>query len=94
MKVRWTIPALDQLRDARRYIERENPQAAESLGRRIEDTVNRLAYFPEMGRPGRRATTRELVVPGTNFVVAYRLTADSVDILAVLHGARSWPNEL
>jgi toxin ParE1/3/4 len=94
VKVRWTSPALQQLRDARRYVEAENPSAADRIGRRIEEAVNRLAFFPDMGRVGRRAGTRELAVSGTNFVVAYRVTAESIDILAVIHGARQWPENL
>jgi toxin ParE1/3/4 len=44
-----------------------------------------------MGRAGRVAGSRELVVTGTPFVVAYRLKAESLQILAVLHAARKWP---
>lgn len=94
MKVRWTALALRQLREARLYIEVENPRAANAIGSRIEDGVNRLVLFSEMGRPGRRTGTRELVIPGTNFIVAYQVTADTIDILAVLHGARQWPERL
>jgi toxin ParE1/3/4 len=38
-----------------------------------------------------RHTSRELVVTGTPFVVAYRVNGESIQILAVLHGARKWP---
>lgn len=94
MTIRWTIPALRQLREARLYVEAENPHAASMLGKRIEDGVDRLSVFPEMGRVGRRAGTRELVIPGTAFIVAYRIVADVVEILAVIHGARQWPERL
>ncbi|MGC1871125.1 MAG: type II toxin-antitoxin system RelE/ParE family toxin [Acidobacteriaceae bacterium] len=94
MKVRWTTPALRQLREARLFIEAENSRAANAIGHQIEDAVGRLALFPEMGRLGRRQGTRELVVPATNFIVAYRVAADIVDIIAVLHGARKWPEHL
>jgi toxin ParE1/3/4 len=53
--------------------------------------VERLEQFPNMGRAGRVAGSRGLVVTGTPFVVAYRLKAESVQILAVLHAARKWP---
>lgn len=94
MKVRWTTPALQQLREARLYVEAENPRAANAIATRIEDGVNRLALFPEMGRIGRRTGTRELVIPGTNFVVAYKISLETIDIVAVLHGARKWPDNL
>ncbi|MHB8302310.1 MAG: type II toxin-antitoxin system RelE/ParE family toxin [Acidobacteriaceae bacterium] len=94
MKARWTTLALQRLREARLYIEVENPRTASAIGSRIEEGVDRLALFPEMGRTGRRAGTRELVIPATNFIVAYRVMADTIDVLAVLHGARKWPERL
>ena len=45
------------------------------------------------GREGRVAGTRELTIPGTPFVVAYRIEKNGMRILAVLHAAREWPEE-
>jgi len=53
--------------------------------------VEQLSDFPEIGRPGRVAGTRELVIQSTPYIVAYRLRGRSVRILALLHGARRWP---
>jgi toxin ParE1/3/4 len=39
------------------------------------------------------AGTRELPVSGTPFTVAYRVARREVEILAVLHAARKWPDE-
>lgn len=43
-----------------------------------------------MGRPGRIPGTRELVVPGTPFILPYRVAADEVHILRGMHGAGNW----
>ena len=43
------------------------------------------------GRPGRVAETRELVVPGSNYLVPYRVHEGRVEILAIVHAARDWP---
>lgn len=57
----------------------------------ILNAMDVLADFPNIGRPGRLWSTRELVVLGSPFVVIYRARANSVQILRVLHGARRWP---
>jgi plasmid stabilization system protein ParE len=38
--------------------------------------VERLAELPNLGRPGRLAGTRELVVPSTKYLIPYRLRGD------------------
>ena len=50
-----------------------------------------LAEVPGMGRPGRKPHTRELVVPGSPCIVPYSVTQGRIEIIAVLHGARNWP---
>jgi addiction module RelE/StbE family toxin len=55
--------------------------------------VERLAEFPEMGRPGRIEGTRELIVTRAPYVVAYSFTREAVTILRILHGAQLWPIE-
>jgi toxin ParE1/3/4 len=44
-----------------------------------------------MGRPGRVIGTRELIVPGTPYVVAYRVRESTMEVLAVMHSAQQWP---
>ncbi len=36
--------------------------------------------------------TRELVVDGTAYIVAYQIEGDRLAILAVFHAARAWPS--
>jgi len=47
--------------------------------------------MPKAGKIGRVAGTREIVVPGTSYLVAYRIVEDMLHILAILHGAQNWP---
>ena len=44
-----------------------------------------------MGRPGRVPGTRELVIPGTPYIVPYRVQGEAIQILRVYHSARRWP---
>jgi toxin ParE1/3/4 len=59
--------------------------------RRIVETVAALAYHPKIGRIGRVPSTRELVVSGTPYIAVYRLR-ERIEIIAVFHAARKWPD--
>ncbi len=92
MKLRWTTPALRDLETIGDYIAGENPAAASRLVNHILDRTELLAEHPHIGRPGRVPGTRELVVTDTPYIVPYRVRGDVLQILAVLHGARRWPD--
>jgi toxin ParE1/3/4 len=73
------------------FILQHDPEAAVRLCERIERRVAQLRDHPYMGRSGRVGGTRELVVAGTPYIVAYRMADAHIDILAVLHASRRWP---
>ena len=52
-----------------------------------------LSEYPKIGRRGRAAGTRELVIARTPFIVVYRVRQkpERVEIIRVLHGAQKWP---
>jgi toxin ParE1/3/4 len=91
--VRWTRSAAGHLRSAFEYLDAENPRAAIGSVERILAAVERLARFPQMGRAGRVPGTRELVLTGTPFLVAYRQKGRQIEVLALLHGTRKWPEK-
>jgi toxin ParE1/3/4 len=91
MHIQWTQRARRQFLAIIDALLEENPSAAERAYDAITDSVSRLATFPEMGRRGRVRGTRELVIPSQPYIVAYRIRGQTVHILAVLHGARKWP---
>jgi addiction module RelE/StbE family toxin len=87
----WTAPASAQLAEVYAYLSQSNPSAAENQVELVVSATRNLPEFPEMGRPGRRRGTRELVISGTPYIVVYRIRLSSVRILAVMHGAQRWP---
>lgn len=91
MKIVWSPTAMRHLAEIRRYIARHNPQAAVKTAAPVRKAVTLLGEFPGLGRPGRVPETRELVIPGTPYIVPYTVRGDVVEIHAVLHGARKWP---
>jgi toxin ParE1/3/4 len=91
VEIVW-LPAGGRTRDAQiDYIARENPDAAARIDEDIERQVDLLADHPLIGRPGRRAGTRERVISHTPFIVIYRVRAERIEIIRVLHGAQQWP---
>lgn len=72
------------------YIEKDNAERAKSFAQEIQTKTDSLAEFPGMGRPGRVVGTRELVIH-PNYIIAYRVRADVVEVLRVQHVARRWP---
>ena len=91
MKVRWSAPALRDLEAIGDYIARDNPATANRVVLRILDQTELLTAHPEIGRPGCIAETRELVITDTPYIVPYRLRGAEIEVLAVFHGARKWP---
>jgi toxin ParE1/3/4 len=94
MKLVWAQYALDDRDTIFSYIETENPRAAAHVDEEIVRAARRLLEFPESGRPGRIAGTREFVVPRTPYIAAYVVMTDRIRILRILHGAQMWPAEL
>lgn len=76
------------------YIARESPAAAIQQDAEIDNQLDQLLQYPEMGRPGRIPFTRELVIGRTPFIVAYRIKNERIEILRVLHGAQQWPDNI
>ena len=94
MKVVWSGRAVGHLTALRKYIEKDSEQNAAVVAKRILDAVELLKTQPEMGRPGRVLGTRELVVPGTPYIIPYRIRRERLELLAVFHGRQKWPAKL
>lgn len=94
MRLFWAQPALADREAIFEHLELDSPRAAVKVDDQIAAAVRRLLDFPESGRPGRVAGTRELVVPHTPFIAAYVVTADRVRILRILHGAQVWLEDI
>ncbi|MDP1606879.1 MAG: type II toxin-antitoxin system RelE/ParE family toxin [Rhodocyclaceae bacterium] len=92
--IAWLQAALNDLRDIHDYIARDNPAAARRVVKTVRDDVKTLRDHPAMGRPGRIAGTRELVIGRYPYIVAYREAQATVEILAVVHSSRLWPEQL
>ena len=92
MRLTWTRTAFQDLKHLHDYIADDNPDAARKIVSRIREAASHLRRNPRIGRAGRVPETRELVITGTPYIVAYRIEGQQVQIVAVIHGAQRWPD--
>ena len=92
--IRWTQRALRRLDEIGAHIEEDSPEAAARVIARILSAAELLTEQPAMGRVGRIKATRELVLVDIPYIVPYRVTGDTVEILTVIHAAQQWPQTL
>ena len=92
MNIAWSREAIDDLARLRSYISENDSSAAQRVAlyilHQVEDV---LPGNPEIGRTGRVAGTRELIIPKTLFIVPYRVSGQSLEILRIYHVAQRWP---
>jgi toxin ParE1/3/4 len=88
MRIVFSPQARADLRDIFLYIADDNPAAARAVLKRIRSRISDLQDSPYLGSvPG----TRELVIPGTPYLIPYQVSGGELQILRVYHGSRQWP---
>ena len=85
MEVIWTEEALGDVEAVVAYIARDNASAARELTELIASIVELLPTQSAMGRPGRVAGTRELVIPRTQLIIPYRVKHAAITVLRAYH---------
>jgi toxin ParE1/3/4 len=91
VRVKWLARALLDLDEEASYIASDGAAAARLGVERVLMAVAALATQPALGRPGRVAGTRELVVLKTRYIVPYRVRGDVVEVLRVFYTPRRRP---
>ena len=94
MRLRFTPRALRQFTSIAEYIARDDPSAAQRVGERIQRSCALLTKFPNIGREGVRAGTRERSVPGLPYIIVHRIAAGEIVILGIYHSAQLRPGQL
>jgi addiction module RelE/StbE family toxin len=86
----WSPQSIEDRKQIYAFIAEHDPRAAGELDGLFRKQANALLTFPDMGKPGRVATTRELVVH-THYILVYACTGNTVAILTILHTSRQYP---
>ena len=90
MQIIWTPEALQDRIVIWEYIVADNPLAAVKMDALFSHAANQLSLYPEMGRIGDVAGTRELI-PHESYRLIYEVKQSEVWILALIHTAQQWP---
>jgi len=95
LRIRLTKKAMIRLDEILGFIAQENPDAASKLEERIEQSLKRIASFPDSGRkiteaPERRE--RELVVP-PSVRIFFRVEGETLWVLHVIRAEQSLQEE-
>jgi toxin ParE1/3/4 len=87
-KVILSDRAANNIAAIRDYIGQDNPAAADRMVDKLVSAVRSLAQFPNRGRTGRIAGTRELVSVRP-YIIVYRVGRDRVEISQIRHAAQA-----
>ncbi len=90
MRLRWAIPAADDLEGIKNYLDSNYPHLAEPTVRTIYRHIRSPKATPYRGRPGHRGGTRELPLSPLPYVVVYAVKSEAVEILHIYHGSQDW----
>ena len=91
MNLRWHRNAEIDLSNLADYIAEDNPSAALRVFHKVVTTAEHLSTFPQLGKKGRVAGTRELVVSGLPYIIVYRFSETEVIIVGIQHTSLLWP---
>lgn len=90
LPILWRAEAQADLTAILEYIAERNPQSALDLYDDIERVISQLPQRPYLYRLRRVAGTRELVAH-PNYIVVYRVSATSIEIVFILHSRQQYP---
>jgi toxin ParE1/3/4 len=89
----WRESAREDLRRIVSHIAEESPPAARRIKLRLESVVLPLSEHPYLYRHSDRVPALREVVAHPNYIVLYRVTADRIEIVNVVHARRQFPAE-
>ena len=90
MNLLWSPQSIEDRKQIYVFVAEHDERAAHELDELFKKQADLLLSFPEMGKPGRVASTSELVIH-KNYILVYAYTGDTVAILTVLHTSRQYP---
>ena len=89
MRLRFTLPALEDLDEILDYVAAHSPQGAHNVHARIQAVIELLLRHPYLGSPTEDPMIRRMTTLPYPYLVFYEVADDTLVIHAVRHGARN-----
>lgn len=91
MRIRWTPAAAADLEQINEYLRVHHPHYRDATMRKLYGAAQSLRECPNRGRQGSEPGTRELVFPPMPYVLVYRVSEGTIEVLRIFHGAQDRP---
>lgn len=94
MKIKYSPESIEDLERMVEFVEHKNPYSARKIAIDLQEGVDRLKHFPEIGLPVLKATDpekiRDLYVG--NYTVRYLIALEIIYILRIWHSKENEKN--
>ncbi len=91
MKIVLTPTANHDIKHIYNYvIENGDISTAEKVLNSVENMIDHLEKFSELGKAGRVKNTRELIVPKLLFIIVYKIYKTHIAIISIIHTSKKW----
>ena len=91
MKIVLTPTANHDIKHIYSYIiENSDVPTAEKVLSSVENMIDYLEKFSELGKIGRVKNTRELTVPKLPFIIVYKIYKTHIAIISIIHTSKKW----
>lgn len=87
----WKVRAVEDLAKIIRYIAEDNPIAAKRMRQRLSDAVLPVSEHPYLYAVSARMSGCREIVVHPNYLLVYRVSETSIEVLRVLHARRMYP---
>ena len=93
LKIHLTERAGADLDEIKAYLMPRDPEAAERVRHSIEQAINTVTFFPDIGRPTNTKDVCMVPVVRYPYRVYHTVDADTVTVLHIRHTSRDVPRK-